>query len=316
MDHMKRKNQRSSYEMPSYALSQIYSQYMLFHVTSGHAKETIRFYTFHLGQFLGWAAENGIENTDDIDTVGLRNYFAQYQEGHTRNGANIVYRAIKAFLRWVWDEYDIEERNPIDKIHISADPVVPIEGVNPKDIDKLFESANPGDYPERDCALLAVLLDTGIRKSSFINILKSDVDLTAGTIYIRHTKNHRPMTVYLGNKARKYMRKYFQTIKDIPKNDPLWITEYGESLSIDGVREILRRMCKRAGIPEYSAHDFRRYFALQTYRNGADIYAVSELLGHTGIEVTKRYLAITDEDRKMVHAKTSPLDLNGMIRPV
>lgn len=112
------------------------------------------------------------------------------------------------------------------------------------------------------------------------------------------------------------MRKYFQTIKDIPKNDPLWITEYGESLSIDGMREILRRMCKRAGIPEYSAHDFRRYFALQTYRNGADIYAVSELLGHTGIEVTKRYLAITDEDRKMVHAKTSPLDLNEMIRSV
>ena len=267
MDHMKRKNQRSSYEIPSYALSQIYSQYMLFHVTSGHAKETIRFYTFHLGKFLGWAAENGIENTDDIDTVGLRNYFAQYQEGHTRNGANIVYRAIKAFLRWVWDEYDIEERNPIDKIHISADPVVPIEGVNPKDIDKLFES---------------------IRKSSFINILKSDVDLTTGTIYIRHTKNHRPMTVYLGNKARKYMRKYFQTIKDIPKNDPLWITEYGESLSIDGMREILRRMCKRAGIPEYSAHDFRDTCATEWREKGIQLDIIARLLGHAKTETTER----------------------------
>lgn len=308
MNHMNRKNHRSTDRIISYQLRETYAQYMIFHKTNGHAKETVRFYEFHLGLFLNWAEENEIETIDMISTVDLRNFFAQYQEEHTRNGANIQYRAVKAFLRWAWDEYDIEGRNPIDKIKIAADPVKPIEGVNPKDIDKLFESAKLSEYPERDCALLAVLLDTGIRKSSFINILIKDVDLASGSIYIRHTKNHKPMIVYLGSTAKKYVKRYWKTLYDIPSEHPFWITEYDNPLSMDGMREVLRRICKRAGIPEYSAHDFRRYFALQSYRNGADIYAVSEMLGHTGIEVTRRYLATDENDRKMIHARTSPLD--------
>jgi hypothetical protein len=32
------------------------------------------------------------------------------------------------------------------------------------------------------------------------------------------------------------------------------------------------------------------------------------MLGHSGIEVTKRYLAVDENDRKMMHAKVSPLD--------
>ncbi len=308
MAYKRSDNQRSSTEMIEYPLRETISQYMLFHATSGHSKETIRFYTCHLGQIADWLEENCVYDIESITVRDLRNYFAQYQEQHTRNGTNLIYRAVKAFMRWAWDEYDLTARNPIEKIHIGADPVKPIEGVNPKDIDKLFEATKTSEYPERDCALLAVLLDTGIRKSSVVNILKGDVDLTVGSIYIRHTKNHRPMTVYLGSKARKYLRKYWQTLYDIPSNQALFITEYDNPLGIDGVREVIRRICKRAGIPEYSAHDFRRYFALQSYRNGADIYAVAELLGQSGVEVTKRYLATTDDDRKMIHARTSPLD--------
>ena len=309
-------NQRSTSYTESISIRETISQYYLFHETNGHTKETLRYYEYHLGQIADWLEEKNITDISNITVYVLRSYFAQYQEGHTRNGANVRYRAIKAYLRWVWDEFDLEYKNPIEKIRVAADPVVPIKGVDPNDVEKLFESAKRSDYPERDCALLAVLLDTGIRKSSFINIRKEDVNAVSGIIYIRHCKNHKPMTVYLGKTARKHIRNYLKTITDIPSGDSFWITEYGDPLSINGMREILRRMCKRAGIPEYSAHDFRRYFALQSYRNGADIYAVSELLGHSGIEVTKRYLAITDDDRKKVHAKTSPLDLNGKTRSV
>ena len=308
MNRSNRKNQLSSAEIIAYPLRETISQYMMFHVTNGHSKETIRYYTCHLGQIADWLEQNGIEDIESITVQDLRAYFAQYQESHTRNGTNVIYRAVKAFMRWAWDEYDLESKNPISKIRIGADPITPIEGVNPKDIDKLFAAAEQGDYPERDCALLAILLDTGIRKSSVANILKEDVNLTSGSIYIRHTKNHRPMTVYLGSIAKKHIRKYWQTLDGLPGDFAFFITEYDTPLSIDGIREVLRRICKRAGLPEYSAHDFRRYFALQAYRNGADIYAVAQLLGHTGIEVTKRYLATDENDRRLLHACVSPLD--------
>lgn len=301
-------NQRSTIDFTTYPLRDIISQYMLHHVTNGHAADTIRYYRCHLGIFADWADENELTDLTEFSASVLREYFAQYQRCHSRNGTHCQYRAIKALFRWAWDEYDLAGRNPIEKIKITADPVTPIEGVDPNDVPKLFEAARQSEYPERDCALLSVLLDTGVRKSSFINIQKSDVDHISGAIYIRHMKNKRPMIVYLGSTARKHMRKYLSTLPAIPSDGPLWVTTSKEPLSMDGMREIIRRICKRAGIPEYGAHDFRRFFALQSYRNGADIYAVSKLLGQSGIEVTKRYLATDENDKMRIHAQTSPLD--------
>lgn len=305
---MKASNQRSRHDFEEYPLREVIAQYMLFHVTNGHSAETLRYYRCHLGMFADWAEENQRTDFADYNAPVLREYFAQYQQEHTRNGTQCQYRAVKAFFRWAWDEYDFEGRNPIDKIKITADPVTPIQGVDPEDVAKLFEAAKVSDYPERDCAILAVLLDTGIRKSSLANIVKENVDSINGSIYIQHTKNHRPMIVYLGVNARKLMRKYLKTIQDVQDDALLWVTLDHNSLSINGLREVIRRICKRANVPEYGMHDFRRYFALQSYRNGADIYAVAQLLGHSGIEVTKRYLATNEKDKMLIHARTSPLD--------
>lgn len=305
---MKTNNQRSSNDFENYPLRDVISQYMLYHVTNGHSAETMRYYRCHLGMFAAWAEENQLTNFTELKAPVLREYFARYQQEHTRNGAQCQYRALKALFRWAWDEYDFEGRNPIEKVKISADPVVPIQGVDPNDVPKLFEAARASDYPERDCALLAVLLDTGIRKSSLVNIRKEDFDPVSGSIYIRHTKNHKPMIVYLGSAARKIVRKYLKTIPGIPGEASLWVTISKTSLGLPGIRQIIRRTCKRAGVPEYGAHAFRRYFALQTYRNGADVFAVSQMLGHSGIEVTRRYLATDEKDRMLMHAKTSPLD--------
>ncbi len=304
---MNTNNQRSNNNLYTYPLREIISQYYFWHATIGHSLETMRYYKFHLGIFENWCKENKLNNIEDISIQNLRLFFAQYMEGHTRNGTAIEYRAVKAFLRWAWDEYEFDWKNPITKITITADPVQPIEGVDPDDVPKLFESAKQGKNPERDCAVLAVLLDTGIRKTSFLQIRKCDVDPIAGSIFIRHMKARNQITVYLGKTARRYVRKYYKTLS-ILSDDLFWRTETGEPLTDNGFREILRRIASRAGIAEYSAHDFRRYFALQTYRNGADIYAVAEMLGQSGIEVTRRYLATNNEDRKMIHAKTSPLD--------
>ena len=301
-------NQRSNGIFGKYPLREIIAQYMMYHTTNGHSKETMRYYRCHLGMFADWADENQLTDFTEFNAPVLREYFAKYQAEHTRNGTQCQYRAVKALFRWAWDEYEFDVKNPISKIKITADPVTPIPGVDPDDVPKMFESAKASDYPERDCAMLAVLLDTGIRKSSFINIRIEDVDAVAGSIYIRHTKNHKPLIVYLGSQARKAVRRYLKTIPNIPSEQSFWVTLAKEPLSMDGMREVIRRICKRAGISEYGAHDFRRYFALQSYRNGADVYAVSQMLGHSGIEVTKRYLATDEHDRMLIHARTSPLD--------
>lgn len=71
---------------------------------------------------------------------------------------------------------------------------------------------------------------------------------------------------------------------------------------------ILRRICKNCGIntemslytsgkfrvgPKWrfvASHCARRSFATNLYRNGADIYTISRLCGHSSVEMTKQYI--------------------------
>lgn len=59
----------------------------------------------------------------------------------------------------------------------------------------------------------------------------------------------------------------------------------------DGIRYATKRLAGSGAIAAaYSAHDLRHCFAVREYRKDRDIYRVSKLLGHAGIQVTEIYL--------------------------
>ena len=135
------------------------------------------------------------------------------------------------------------------------------------------------------------------------------LDIRNGSIFINHVKVGKQYTIYLGKVSRKYVRAYAKTLpKDLSPEASFWRSRLKDDVSVREFHWILRRIEDRAGVPRYSLHDYRRFFALEAYRNGADIYAVAQMLGHTGIGVTERYLAIDEQDRAQIHAKVSPLD--------
>jgi site-specific recombinase XerD len=63
-----------------------------------------------------------------------------------------------------------------------------------------------------------------------------------------------------------------------------------------------------AHVPEPSAHDFRRAFALLSLRGGCDVKFLQRLMGHADLTVLRRYLAQTESDLQAAHAKSSPVD--------
>ncbi len=48
----------------------------------------------------------------------------------------------------------------------------------------------------------------------------------------------------------------------------------------DDVRNMLRRVLKRAGLPYVRFHDLRHTFATLALQNGVDVKTVSSILGH------------------------------------
>jgi site-specific recombinase XerD len=151
-----------------------------------------------------------------------------------------------------------------------------------------------------------VLLDTGTRASEFLNIQLDDLELASGSILIRKGKGHKPRIVFIGSKSRKAIRSYLRKRRD--NSNALWVARSGEKLSYGGLRGLLRRRAKLIGIKQPSIHSFRRAFALQMLRNGADVFALQRLMGHSDLQILRRYLLQTDGDLREAHITGSPVD--------
>jgi len=74
------------------------------------------------------------------------------------------------------------------------------------------------------------------------------------------------------------------------------------------LREIIRRRARDAKTEEPGIHDFRRCFAIEYLRNDGDIFTLQRILGHSSLEMMKRYLAIAKADCESAHRKASPVD--------
>lgn len=97
---------------------------------------------------------------------------------------------------------------------------------------------------------------------------------------------------------------------ELAADAPLWATANGQRLTYWGLRQVIRRRAKAAGVPVPGLHSFRRAFAILSLRGGVDLVSLQRLMGHSDLSVIKRYLAQTEGDLKAAHAKGGPVDHN------
>ena len=276
---------------------------------SGLTLQSVEFYAFRLKDFIRYCDGQAVTLVQDITPDFLRRYLLALAEGHNAGGVHAAFRTLRAFLRWLEAEEVMppEWKNPIRKVKPPKLPTEPLKPVSLDDVAALLASCTQGDNAERDRALFLFLLDTGIRARELCNVNLEDVEFGAGAVLIRQGKGRKPRTVFIGRKTRRALRSYLRTRRD---NSPaLFVTVEGDRLSYNGLREILRRRARDAGLKdEPTLHQFRRAFALNMLRNGADIFSLQRLMGHSDLSVLRRYLAQTDQDGQAAHLRAGPVD--------
>ena len=86
--------------------------------------------------------------------------------------------------------------------------------------------------------------------------------------------------------------------------------KYDDELSFtrDNLGNLLARIGDRAGISGIYPHRFRHTFAINYLRNGENVFALQAMLGHTTLDMVKRYLQIAQIDLDREQQRASRVD--------
>jgi len=287
------------------------SSFLIDRKSQGFAAETVEFYRKKLKYFTEFCEGQAVTQVSQLTSDLIRQYILVLRDGHNDGGVHACFRSLRTFLYWVEQEEIIsfDWKNPIRKVKAPRLPVEAIEAVPLEDIQTLIKTCKQGFAGCRDRAMFLGLLDTGARAQEFLNLNLEDVELASGAVLIRKEKGGKPRMVFMGRKTVRAIRSYYRLRRD--NNPAVWVTGQGERLTYSGLVDLLRRRAEIAELKDSpTPHDFRRAFALAMLRNGVDVFALQKLMGHSDLQVLRRYLAQTDQDIQTAHLRGSPVDNN------
>jgi integrase/recombinase XerD len=163
-----------------------------------------------------------------------------------------------------------------------------------KAISMIKQPAIGGRHSHRDSTLLAASYYLGLRAKELAGLTIKDILDDSGyiaiSIKIRITKGNRARTVYLPESLREIFISYIESLSIISNNQPLFRSQKGSAFTPNTMQSLFKRIFKKCLLSNCSSHSGRRSFATRLIEEGADIKAVSSLMGHTSINMTAQYV--------------------------
>jgi integrase/recombinase XerD len=153
--------------------------------------------------------------------------------------------------------------------------------------------------------VLLACYGSGLRISEAVAIKVSDVDSQRMLLRIEHGKGAKDRYAMLSPSLLSILRVYFRIVRPAgPWLFPSW--DPRNHLSPGAVQTVCRRAWERSGMGKrVSPHVLRHSFATHLLESGVDTRVIQALLGHSRIDTTARYAAVSPTT---IGRTASPLD--------
>jgi len=179
------------------------------------------------------------------------------------------------------------------------------------EVEALFKATSRTECSLRDRAILLIFLDTGLRLSELANIKLKDFNWIDSPSLVVMGKGGKERRLPLSKNTIQGILDYLGTRKiflPIHKHTGhLFLNHKGQTFTTHGIRKLLYRLSEDAQIRRVNPHRLRHTFAIWYLRFGGNIYVLQKILGHSTLDMVKRYLAIVQSDIDQDHEKSSPM---------
>lgn len=144
--------------------------------------------------------------------------------------------------------------------------------------------------------IVLVALHTGLRKNNVLRLQKSQVHINGKKKFIKIektlNKGKKELIIPLNSLIYKLIVPYYNNT-----NDYLFLNKQtGEPYT--RMDKAIRTAGKGVGIEDLHFHDLRRSFGTRLIEQGASLRVIQDLLGHSSISTTQRYLSITASEKE------------------
>jgi integrase/recombinase XerD len=247
-------------------------------------------------QFLSFFASKGNIVLEQLSREDIEAFVEDLQDrGLKPSTVCIRLRNVYGFLRFLILEYKVVSWELMErKIKLQLPDRLP-RAIDAQHIQQLLAVI---DNP-RDRALILILLRTGMRIGELLNCKVDDVDLAEQKILIYQSdKTCAGRAVYYSDDAHQALLAWLKD-RD-PLKQPLFYGWGANPLGYEAARSILQKCLQKAGLHHngYSLHCLRHTYATDLLNARMPLECLRVLLGHSNLEITRRYARLSDKTRE------------------
>jgi integrase/recombinase XerD len=258
---------------------------------------TLRLSATSLIQFLSFLHRLGKRHLEQLQRQDIEAFVEHEQDrGLKPNSVRTRLCAVYAFVRFLIEKkivgYELMER----KIRLKLADRLP-RAIDPQDLSRLLSVIDN----IRDRALILLLLRTGMRIGELLNTKVDDVDIRQQKILIYLSdKTAVGRVVYYSEDAQQALLAWFK-IRDSSKERLFYgHGKKNQCLCYGAARMMFIKYLNKADLQYsgYSLHCLRHTFATDLLNARMPLECLRVLLGHTNLEVTRRYARLSDKTRE------------------
>lgn len=283
------------------------------------SRNTRQRYQWELARFAKWCEGESVAYLHELHATHLRTYAVHLNTLTTRKGKPLAsatvhgwLRTLRRFLNFCVEE-DLLEKSPFRNVKMPRLEKKALAALTPEEVQSVLHACES----PRDKAIVAFIVDTGVRAEELCKLNISSMDFQSGAVLVEG-KGQKQRIVFAGAIARKMVKRYLMERRRAPPDAPLFASlkatpglrtaSLGARLKPNSLVLLMRRLRERTGIAYLTAHGLRRTFAITCLRNGMDIFTLKELMGHADLTVLHRYLALARADLQRSHERHGPMD--------
>jgi len=271
----------------------------------GYRLDLEQFQTFLLPFF-----PNGNVEIKDINTLMVRDFLRMLHDKSDKNRSlSRKMAALRMFFRFL-KKQGILEKSPVESMDRPKFEKPLPKFFTEEEINLLLK------IPEADTktgirnrAIFELIYSSGLRIGEVCSILLRDLDIKKCLLRVKG-KGNKERIVPVGRPAIQTIQTYLAIRPQFDpegKDDHLFLTYTGKPFYNRQLNIILQRFIRLIALQKgYSPHTIRHSFATHLLKNGADLRAIQQMLGHANLSTTEIYTHVTLEDIKAAYNKAHP----------